>query len=99
MPQSKMVGTPEDAVGNTPAGKPLAKNTANMSHTTPPPGENDPLWEELGSTRVTAGQNDQHSSTNVGIHSPSNFTELTPSLVLGKDITTLGDFKLLRKLG
>jgi serine/threonine protein kinase len=68
-----------------------------MSRDRATPEENDPLWDALGTTRVSDGQGDA-SSSNI-INSPSNFTELTPSLVLGKNIVSLGEFKLIRKLG
>jgi serine/threonine-protein kinase len=63
------------------------------------PEEDDPLWEQLGATRISDGQSDVSLGSFTNINSPSNFTELSPSLVLGKNIVALGDFKLIRKLG
>ncbi len=54
------------------------------------PEENDPRWNELGSTRVVS------DAPTGGL---SNLTELSPSRVLGKDILKLGDFQLIKKLG
>src|ERR1043165_3144086 len=69
-----------------------------MTRNTITPEDNDPSWEELGSTRIVAGASDA-ASTDGSLSSPSNYTELTPSLVLGKDLKVLGDFQLKHKLG
>lgn len=59
----------------------------------------DPLWEELGSTKVTEGDVADASHGSAQLGSPSNYTEFSPSLVLGKNVVALGDFQLIRKLG
>ena len=75
----------------------LAKDT-KMARDTVTPEENDPLWEQLGSTRVTGAHGDASQSGDK-ISAPANLTEMSPSLVIGKDVVALGDFRLLRKLG
>lgn len=96
LPPGTPGGKPEKVDGK-PSAQPHAPDT-KMVHDTVTPAENDPAWEKLGSTRVTTGQSDA-SSANDGINSPANYTEMSPSRVLGKDIVTLGDFQLIRKLG
>src|SRR5687768_2052729 len=94
-PPSKTVGQGQRAADKASA----AEKETKTLRTPPTPEEFDPLWEQLGATRVT-GDSDSESSPSVdNIDSPSNFTEFSPSLILGKDIVTLGDFKLIRKLG
>ncbi len=62
--------------------------------------EEDPLWAELGATRVVDGPAASPTSVSVvGLSSPSNFTEFSPSCVLGKNVVALGDFQLVKKLG
>lgn len=96
MPGSKATGNTGDAEKTTPLGNAPAKELA-MARDRVPPEEDDPLFDALGATRISDGKSDQSSTNN--IDSPSNFTELTPSLVLGKNVKTLGDFKLIRKIG
>src|ERR1022692_912930 len=69
---------------------PPAQETKMVSDT-PTPEEHDPLWEELGSTRVVKGD-----ASGSNLSSPSNFTEISPSRVLGKDIVNLGDYRLVK---
>jgi serine/threonine-protein kinase len=52
----------------------------------------------MGSTRIIESPSDT-SVSSVNLGSPANHTELSPSRVLGKDITKLGDYQLLKKLG
>lgn len=65
---------------------------------TPTPEENDPVWTEMGKTRVVEGLSDA-SASGSNLASPANHTELSPSRILGKDLVTLGDFRLVKKLG
>lgn len=69
---------------------------------TPTPEENDPVWAEMGKTRMVEGLSDA-SASGSNLASPANHTELSPSRVLGKDRLrsgdTLGDFKLVKALG
>jgi serine/threonine protein kinase len=69
-----------------------------MVQDTATPEENDPLWEQLGATRVVEGPSDS-SFSGLNIDSAANYTEMTPSRVLGKNLMTLGDFELVKKLG
>src|ERR1700684_2362722 len=52
----------------------------------------------MGSTRVVEGSGDAAASS-LNLGSAANHTEMSPSRVLGKDITKLGDYQLLKKLG
>jgi serine/threonine-protein kinase len=91
-----MAGKSDDQSTSPPV-KPSARDTA-MPRETSTPVEDDALWEQLGSTHITDGKNGAASGSS-NITSPANFTEMSPSVILGKNLTTLGDFKLLRKLG
>ncbi|HZZ80288.1 MAG TPA: serine/threonine-protein kinase [Gemmataceae bacterium] len=70
-----------------------------MAHETVTPIEDDAAWDVLGSTRVTDAGGENSASFGSGIGLPSNFTEMGTTKVLGKDIVTLGDFQLIKKLG
>ena len=77
----------------------LRRKPSSRSRITVTPDEGDPLWGADGvTTRISDGPTDSASNSS-DIESPSNYTEMTPAQVLGKDITALGDFKLLKKLG
>jgi eukaryotic-like serine/threonine-protein kinase len=76
---------------------PLAPGS-NLVSNTVTPEKVDPLRDDMGSTRIIEGQSDA-SVSSVNLGSASNHTELSPSRVLGKDITKLGDYELLKKLG
>jgi serine/threonine-protein kinase len=103
-------GMPEDRVENqrssskpvggaasAPVDPALSASDTKMEQDTVTPEEHDPLWEELGATHVTEGGSDSaHSGV---LNAPDNYTELTPSRILGKNLIALGDFRLLKKLG
>ena len=76
--------------------QPHAPDT-KMAHDTVTSDANDPTWDKLGATRITDGQSDE--SGNSGVNTPANFTEMSPSQVLGKNLKQLGEFKLGKKLG
>jgi eukaryotic-like serine/threonine-protein kinase len=97
MPGSRMAGNPDGVNEVTPDATPPAKENV-MARDRATPEEDDPLWEQLGATRISDGQSDISLGA-ANINSPSNFTEFSPSLVLGKNVVALGEFKLLRKLG
>lgn len=69
---------------------PAAETKFVRNGDTATPEENDPRWNELGSTRIVAGADGD---------TPSDFTEISPSRVLGKNLLQLGDFQLIKKLG
>ncbi|MBI1831817.1 MAG: protein kinase, partial [Planctomycetes bacterium] len=94
-PRSKLGGKPKSDAG-APPGQ-LAPDT-RLENDTPTPNEHDPEWQKLGATRVSQGPADS-SSQSVPVESPSNHTEISPSRVLGKNLTRLGDFQLIKKLG
>lgn len=73
-----------------------ARPDTRVQHDTVTQPEPDPAWDKLGATRVTGGSDEP---TVKSIRTPANFTEMTPSRVLGKDLVALGDFQLIRKLG
>ncbi len=56
------------------------------------PEDDTPGGNELASTRIG-------SNAGLGDDSPSNFTEMSPSRVLGKNLLQLGEFQLIKKLG
>lgn len=99
---------PEDRMENStppspesPSRSGLGKGTAaprpdTQMHEDTAHEELDPNWEQLGSTRITESD---ASSSGVGLDTSANFTEFTPSRVLGKNLVNLGDFKLVKKLG
>ncbi|MBI2808290.1 MAG: serine/threonine protein kinase [Planctomycetes bacterium] len=62
------------------------------------PESNDPLFDQMGSTHVVEGLCEP-SLPGAALNSPGNYTEMSPSRVLGKNINRLGDFQLLKKLG
>jgi serine/threonine protein kinase len=97
-PSSKPTGKTKSASEKAAPGTVPAPDT-RMVNDTATPGESDPLWEQLGSTRVVEGQSDSSLSGVSNLDSPSNHTELSPSLILGKNLTTLGDFQFSKKLG
>jgi serine/threonine protein kinase len=66
------------------------------------PDENDPLWEVFGTTKIGAGKIDIPSEASPiidGLVAASNFTELSPSRVLGKNLVKIGEYRLIRKIG
>lgn len=79
-----------------PAG--AAPPDTKVTRSTATPSEDDPLWEQLGATRVSGDASD--SSLNAPeVSASANFTRMSPTQVLGKDLKELGDFRLIRKLG
>jgi len=97
-PTSKTSAKPAEQGGVEAPGSAPAKET-KVKRETVTPGESDPLWEELGSTRVTSGPIDASVPPAAVVESPSNYTKLSPTRTLGKNLTVLGDFHLIRKLG
>lgn len=95
-----MENRPPSAVGK---GQHDAKGSSEKEtitlRTSTTPTDNDPLWEELGATRVTDSDSDASVSSSESLSAPANLTEMAPSRVLGKDIVALGGFQLIRKLG
>ncbi len=91
-PPGKPGGKPDKVDAKGPAH--LHGPDTKMVHDTVTPEEHDPAWDELGSTRVTDGQSDVS-----GANSPANFTEMSPTQILGKNLKQLGEFKLGKKLG
>jgi len=83
-----------DTVAKTPAGVEWNDSApeTKMVRSTNTPDENDPSWEKLGATNVV-----ESKFENAG--PATNYTEFSRSVVLGKNVTQIGDFKLLRKLG
>jgi serine/threonine protein kinase len=97
MDQRVPPGKPERQKGADKGSKhPRAPDT-KIPHDTVAPKDNERDWIELGATRVTDGQSDA-SSVNSGIDSPANYTQMA-SRILGKDLVSLGDFLLVKKLG
>ena len=97
LPRRTSVGKPEAGEGTGNSASPPAPETRIVQQTMTPE-ENDPAWEELGATRIVEDASESsHSGTNLG--SPAGFTEMSPSRILGKNLNTLGDFQLLKKLG
>jgi serine/threonine protein kinase len=90
-------GNTNSALGKeAPAGS--CAQDAKTEHDIDSGEENNPFWEELDATRVVEGPSDSSfSGTDLG--SSSNYTEMSPSRILGKNVTTLGDFQLIKKLG
>lgn len=80
--------------------KPTGSSTpaTKMEHDTVTPDADDPLWDELGATRVVPVPSDS-SFSGLNVDSPANHTEMSPSRILGKNLMTLGDFELSKKLG
>jgi eukaryotic-like serine/threonine-protein kinase len=81
------------ATGSAPARDPDTKT----AHDTVTPKENDPAWIEFGATN-TSDTESGASEIKSGIDSPANYTQMA-SRTVGKDIVSLGDFQLLKKLG
>lgn len=75
----------------------IAKDT-KMPRDTATPEENDPLWEQLGSTRVTGDSTEKVLAAG-NKQMSANFTQMGPGQVLGDNVTSLGEFKLIKKLG
>ena len=95
-PRPKTTGKTKGEPGNGKAKPPVPET--NLAGDTPTPDENDPALGELGNTCIVEGLSEASvSATNLA--SPCNHTELSPSRILGKDLLTLGDFQLVRKLG
>src|ERR1051325_722407 len=92
-PSSRKVGKGKRAEDQ---GPPVEKET-RVLHETATPEEHDPLWNELGSTRVIDESSD--SADDGELASPANLTPMSPGHVLGQDIVELGGFKLIKKLG
>jgi len=94
LPRAKPLTKPEPFSGKA---SPLSNDTKLVRETTTP-DEHDPCWEELGATRVVPGPGSSDGAAKpVGAN--ANFTELSPSRILGKNLVSLGDFQLKRKLG
>ncbi len=91
-PRSMTGGKPDVLEANEIPGNPLAKDT-KFARNTITPDESDPVWNEMGSTRVTGGQIDADGGA------PADAADNGPSQVLGKNQTTLGEFRLIKKLG
>jgi serine/threonine protein kinase len=62
------------------------------------PEENDPVWEEMGKTRIVEGVSDA-PVIGVPLAASAKATEPSTARILGKDILTLGDYQLIEKLG
>jgi serine/threonine protein kinase len=90
-------GNTNSALGKEAPAGPCARDT-KMQHDTASADENDPFWELLGATRVVEEPSDS-SFHGTDLGSSSNYTEMSPSRILGKNVTTLGDFQLIKKLG
>ena len=88
-------GKPEKADGKGSA-HPHGPDT-RMAQDTVTPEQIDSAWIGLNATRVTASDSDS-SSGNSALDSPANHTQMA-SRILGKDITFLGGFQLIKKLG
>src|ERR1019366_7604736 len=69
-----------------------------LGSATPTPEENDPAWGELGKTRVVEGVSDA-PVIGVPLAPSAKPTEPSASRILGKDLLTLGDYQLIKKLG
>ena len=100
-PRSNAIGKEPTAesLGNEPV--PPTPDT-KMVRATDTPGENDPLWEKLGATDIAdanALPPIAAGPSSDGLDSASNFTELSPSRILGKNLVKLGDYRLIRKIG
>src|ERR1035438_8879145 len=78
-PSSKPPGKTKSAAGKAAIPAPDTR----MVNDTATPDENDPLWEQLGSTRIVDGQSDS-SLNGANLDSPSNHTELSPRASWGK---------------
>lgn len=96
LPRTKTATRPARLAGMEAPATAIAKDTKMPRDTLTP--EEDPLWEEMGSTRVT-GDSTERISASGNSDTNSNFTQMSPTQVLGKDVTALGEFKLLKKLG
>jgi len=93
--RSKLGDKPKSEVGKkaeTPA------LDTNLENDTVSPDKQDAEFEKLGATRVSGPVDDSAEPHRAG-DSGSNYTEISPSRVLGKNLTQLGDFQLIRKLG
>ena len=96
-PRPDSTGKSKGDPGTGKAADPPVPET-KMGGDTATPKESDPRWDELGATRVVEGRSDV-SPRGGSLNSPSNYTELSPSRVLGKNLTKLDDFQLGKKLG
>ncbi len=99
LPRAKTAGKEENAGSEDTPLELFGKKTKVARDAAP--GEHDASWDELGNTRLTgaAAAAADAEPSNGSLNSPSNYTEMSPNRVLGKDIKELGDFKLIRKLG
>jgi serine/threonine-protein kinase len=104
MPEDRMENARSKTAGKAkgPSGEGIAKispapDTKTVQGTVTPE-EYDPLWEQLGATRVTEGPSES-SFSGVNLDSPANYTEISPSRILGKNVNTLGEYELIKKLG
>lgn len=86
-----------DALAKTLGTGPLPENTKVAIDKTEMPVERDPLWEALGTTKAVQDPTSDASGT--GVVSPSKDTEFFALRVLGKNVVSLGDFQLIKKLG
>lgn len=99
MPEDRMDHQqPRADSGSKPKPAGSASPDTKMAHDTVTPEEHDPVWDALGATRISEGPLDTPSS-GIQVDAPANFTELSPSRVLGKNLVKLGEFQLVKKLG
>ena len=96
-PRPRMASKPKSPSGEGISKVQPAADTKIIQGTATPE-ENDPLWEQLGATRVTEGPSDS-SFSGVNLGSTANYTEISPSRILGKNVNTLGEYELVKKLG
>jgi serine/threonine-protein kinase len=107
-PRSKTLGEAPNGNGPGPATVPLNPDT-KIVRTTDTPDENDPIWAKLGATNIVEGSAlssgdvpAAHAET-VGAIAETRpaiqYTELSPSRVLGKNVLRIGDYRLIRKIG
>src|SRR5260221_413710 len=95
-PRPEVTGKSTGDPGKGKAASPPLPET-KMGGDTATPKEIDPRWSELGPARAVDGESDAPSGS--PLDSPSNYTELSPSRVLGKNLVSVGDYQLVRKLG
>jgi eukaryotic-like serine/threonine-protein kinase len=95
--RATIFGQPDALQASEGPAKPGAKDTS-FARDTVTPNESDPLWEQLGSTRITDGPAETPANGSA-FHPPADDDDLGPSQVLGKNKTTVGEFRLIKKLG
>jgi len=100
LPRSKTYGEkPVKRLGDASV---LPMPDTKMVRATDTPDENDPLWEKLGATDFVEGNvlpPDVAPISSVESLASPDFTELSPSRILGKNVVRIGDYRLIRKIG